>query len=105
MHHFQASDTFRLKGKLKVAHRLVDYWWFDSFCEVQWTDYTAIVYDQLSCWPVEGNRELKQIQRSVSCSSCSDGVHSTVSASLPPSFLPAFLRSAGGGVEEHVHRC
>lgn len=23
----------------------------------------------------------------------------------PPPFLPAFLRSAGGGIEEHAHRC
>lgn len=24
---------------------------------------------------------------------------------LPPSFLPVFLRSAGGGIEEHAHGC
>lgn len=36
------------------------------------------------CCPIGGNRELKQGQLVVSCSSCCDGVHSTTSLSPPP---------------------
>lgn len=36
------------------------------------------------CCPIGGNRELKEGQLVVSCSSCCDGVHSTTSLSPPP---------------------
>lgn len=54
----------------------------------------------LSCWPAEGNGELKPSEHSVSCSSCSDGVHSTVSASLPSS-LPSSVQP--GAVWKNMH--